>query len=337
MKGKTRLLLVLLLLVLCGILLLWDIGSRNYAQFHGQSIDVDRLQIAIDEEDEYRIVDTKSNVYKRRIFLNTTGTHHSGRMETSFDFHRCARDFKIYVYPFENGERVSTAYEKIIHVIKKSIYHTDNPEAACLFIPSYDTLDRDRLSKDYVSGLGKKVSTLPHWNGGRNHLIFNLYSGTWPDYKEDLSMATGEAIIAKASVSVDTHRPNFDISLPLFSKTHAQFGGGNLPNTQNVFPVLKKYKLVFKGKRYLSGIGSESRNSLYHIHNDVDIIMLTTCKHGKHWREIKDRRCDKDNPLYDRYVDRSSQHNNLSYFLCCIVVLGASSKTYAFWKSSLYH
>ena len=56
-------------------------------------------------------------------------------------------------------------------------------------------------------------------------------------------------------------------------------------------------KFVF---RYTYGIGSATRNSLFHIHNGDDIIMLTTCKHGKHWEQYKDQRCEIDNEEYDK-------------------------------------
>lgn len=68
----------------------------------------------------------------------------------------------------------------------------------------------------------------------------------------------------------------------------------------NNFPLHKKYSLAFKGKRYVIGIGSEVRNSLYHLHNGVDMVLVTTCKHGKNWAENKDERCGVDNALYDR-------------------------------------
>uniref|UniRef100_A0A1I8PY42 Exostosin GT47 domain-containing protein n=1 Tax=Stomoxys calcitrans TaxID=35570 RepID=A0A1I8PY42_STOCA len=52
---------------------------------------------------------------------------------------------------------------------------------------------------------------------------------------------------------------------------------------------------------YVHGIGSETRNSLFHLHNGRDIILVTTCRHGKSWRELQDARCDEDNREYDRY------------------------------------
>lgn len=60
--------------------------------------------------------------------------------------------------------------------------------------------------------------------------------------------------------------------------------------------------MVFKGKRYTYGIGGETRNSLFHIHNGHDILIYTTCKHGKKWKEYMDARCDQDNVEYDKFV-----------------------------------
>ena len=43
----------------------------------------------------------------------------------------------------------------------------------------------------------------------------------------------------------------------------------------NNFPVENKYFVAFKGKRYLHGIGSDTRNSLHHLHNNRDVVMVS--------------------------------------------------------------
>lgn len=222
------------------------------------------------------------------------------RMETCFDFSRCQSGFGVYVYPPQRGDQVSETYQKILSAIEESRFHTADPSRACLYVLAVDTLDRDQLSAQYVQNVRLRIQNLPTWNDGRNHLIFNLYSGTWPDYTEDLGFEVGQAMLAKASADVGNFRPNFDISIPLFSKEHPLKGGGIAHGTINDKSPSRKYLLVFKGKRYLTGIGSETRNALYHIHNGDDIILLTTCKHGKEWEKHKDSRCDRDNEEYSK-------------------------------------
>ncbi len=102
------------------------------------------------------------------------------------------------------------------------------------------------------------------------------------------------------STQYENFRPNFDVSIPLFSKDHPRTGGERGYLKHNTIPPYRKYMLVFKGKRYLTGIGSDTRNALYHVHNSDDVVLLTTCKHGKDWQKHKDARCDKDNAEYDK-------------------------------------
>lgn len=222
------------------------------------------------------------------------------RMESCFDFSKCKDSFKVYVYPSE--EKVTGKYNEILSVLRESAYYTDDPSKACIFVLAIDTLDRDILSKEsYVVNLQSKVNNLKFWNGGTNHIIFNLYTGTWPNYSEnDFGFDIGKAILAKASFSEKYYRQGFDISFPLFHKELAFKGGQPGLLTANNVPPLRKYTLVFKGKRYLTGIGSETRNSLYHIHNNEDIILLTTCKHGKGWNKSQDERCKGDNQEYEK-------------------------------------
>lgn len=146
------------------------------------------------------------------------------RMETCFDFNRCNTDFKVYIYPENEVEEnelsnKSPLYQKILDVIVESRYFTNDPNQACLFVIAIDTLDRDPLSPNYVRNVPVKLQKLKYWKGGQNHIIFNLYSGTWPHYVEDdLGFDTGKAILAKASMSITSLRSGFDVSIPLFPK-----------------------------------------------------------------------------------------------------------------------
>ena len=228
--------------------------------------------------------------------------HSKCRMETCFDFTKC-NNFKIYVYPDDERLPPSDQYSKILEPIRRSKYYTEDPGEACLFVLSLDTLNRDEKDEvSFVRNLPDKLSRLQYWNGGTNHLVFNLYSGTYPDYAETaLKFNVERAILAKASMSEEFYRSGFDVSLPLFGKSHPERGSDALTTMSNPFPVTKKYTMSFKGKRYVYGIGSETRNSLYHLHNGKDLVLLTTCKHnGDDWKKYADKRCDEDNAEYDR-------------------------------------
>ncbi|XP_028837204.1 exostosin-1a-like [Denticeps clupeoides] len=252
------------------------------------------------------------------------------RMETCFDFSACKKHgFKVYVYPHQKGEKVSESYQTVLSAIERSRFYTSDPTQACLFVLGLDTLDRDRLSPHYVHNLKTKLQKLPFWNKGRNHLLFNLYSGTWPDYTEDLGFDVGQAMLAKASIGDENFRPTFDVSIPLFSKDHPRRGGPRGFLKYNTIPPFRKYLLVFKGKRYLTGIGSDTRNSLHHVHNADDVVLLTTCKHGKDWQKHKDRRCDIDNAEYERYDFKEMLHNSTF----CLVPRGRRLGSFRFLEA----
>ena len=86
-----------------------------------------------------------------------------------------------------------------------------------ILVLAIDSMDRDPLSKErFVKNFGGRLQNINGWNGGRNHIIFNLFSGTWPEYLEELGFDLGYAILAKASISKQKYRPGFDISLPLW-------------------------------------------------------------------------------------------------------------------------
>ncbi|XP_049613480.1 exostosin-1 isoform X2 [Syngnathus scovelli] len=288
------------------------------------------------EEDGPQVHHQHSSPRERRSVRDNLYKNKRCRMETCFDFARCQPHFGVYVYPPQRGDEISPTYRKILSSIQESRFHTEDPVKACLFVLAVDTLDRDRLSPQFVQNARTRIQSLPTWNDGRNHLIFNLYSGTWPDYTEDLGFEVGQAMLAKASANVANFRPNFDISIPLFSKDHPLKAGGtggadgaSARDSPTSSSSSRRYLLVFKGKRYLTGIGSETRNALYHIHNADDIVLLTTCKHGKDWEKHKDSRCDHDNREYAKFDYQELLHNSTF----CLVPRGRRLGSFRFLEA----
>ncbi|GMT32990.1 hypothetical protein PFISCL1PPCAC_24287 [Pristionchus fissidentatus] len=227
-------------------------------------------------------------------------------MASCFDFTKCEADrLKVYVYPdavrTEGEQTSSEAYTKIVQSIRESPFYTSNASEACLFVLSIDTTDRDKISENYVRDVSALISSLPSeiWNGGTNHVIFNLYHGTFPDYAaEHLGFDTGRAIVARASASAQNFRHGFDVSFPLFHKEHPI-----RDSIERAFTLRDRDPILvsFKGKRYVYGIGSETRDSLHHLHNPERTPMLTTCRHNNDWQAHQDERCERDNEEYDRW------------------------------------
>lgn len=75
-----------------------------------------------------------------------------------FNIYRCGHksdgDFKVYVYPMARyidmdgipiGAKMSKEYHSILDTIIKSQYYTQNPDEACVFVPSIDTLNQNRF------------------------------------------------------------------------------------------------------------------------------------------------------------------------------------------------
>nr|CAG4634630.1 EOG090X01LY [Alona affinis] len=134
----------------------------------------------------------------------------------------------IYVYPlmeFVDEEhvpvtkKITQEFYSLLQTITKSSYFTSNPNEACLFIPTIDVLNQNRIRPKEV---GKALASLPHWNEGRNHLIFNMLPGSMPTYSTLLEVDTGYAMITSGGFSSQTYRPGFDISVPVFTPVAAK-------------------------------------------------------------------------------------------------------------------
>uniref|UniRef100_A0A0M3HH14 Kinesin motor domain-containing protein n=1 Tax=Ascaris lumbricoides TaxID=6252 RepID=A0A0M3HH14_ASCLU len=71
-------------------------------------------------------------------------------MASCFNMSMCLsrNHFRVYVYPDNNESTVSIVYANILKVLRESVYYTDDPSKACLFVLSIDTIDRDRKRFD---------------------------------------------------------------------------------------------------------------------------------------------------------------------------------------------
>lgn len=267
----------------------------------------------------------------------------SCQMKNCFDYSRCRAHgpLKVHIVPtisrpdsnlFNISGESNIIHQKILDIIRKSHHYEPDPRKACIFIPEDDTLDRDPLSSSFRSDVQDIFQD--EYGFGMNYLIFNIYSGSWPNYKEDdfSGLKVGAAILAKASNNIINHRNGFDISIPLFSYLHPQYNyhtDYDSDQSSTKLSVKKKYFLTFKGKRYVIGTGSTTRNSLYHLNNQRDVIMLTTCKHGKHWRDIKDSKCIQEEENYNRY-DFIDLMKNSTF---CLVPRGRRLGSFRFLES----
>ncbi|MCO5568378.1 hypothetical protein L7F22_022077 [Adiantum nelumboides] len=179
-------------------------------------------------------------------------------MDSCFNFSRCANmeGFRIYAY--------GPPYEPLAYLaaLNSSPWLTTNASEACLFLATMRT--------HHASTQLPHLTTLPHWNGGLNHVIATLadkWSLTAPP-----PHSIGNASVLASCLYETTHRPGFDVSIPLAGKTH-------LTHLQSLKPWSRKYFLTFKGTRYLGHTEGNFRSdpAMLAMHNGKDVIVAVTC------------------------------------------------------------
>ncbi|CAG0879673.1 unnamed protein product [Darwinula stevensoni] len=129
----------------------------------------------------------------------------------------------VFIYDYVNfvdengiavGERISKEYFEILRTIRRSKWYTSNPAVACIFIPALDLLNQERIR---LEAAGTALKSLTWWNGGRNHLVWNMLPGGPPNYEPFLEVPKGLAMVAGAGYSISSFRHGFDISIPVFN------------------------------------------------------------------------------------------------------------------------
>ncbi|CAL8098972.1 unnamed protein product [Calicophoron daubneyi] len=121
------------------------------------------------------------------------------------------------VFLDENGQRVrlvpSKQHVHLLRAISTSRYAVSSPLHACVFIPDLDLLN----GADHRFDVNLRIlNSLPWWNNGTNHLLFNIIPGNSRAF-------LGLSMVAGARHSVHSYRPTFDVSIPAFNPFTSQY------------------------------------------------------------------------------------------------------------------
>lgn len=199
---------------------------------------------------------------------------------TCFDVYRCGHRHDrvtVYVYPIfnyvnEQGKELtrqaSREFMELLEAIQHSKFYTADPSKACLFVPSIDLLSQDSLNLRAVSQI---LNSLPYWNNGTNHLIFNMLPGTSPSYATHLEVNTGQALVAGGGFDSWTFRRSHDVSIPVFN-----------PARHDIEPPLAKRSdrpwLLISSQAHIHFEFRVDVASLAKTHHNV--LNLTGCGHA---------------------------------------------------------
>ena len=93
---------------------------------------------------------------------------------------------------------------EMLEAVYTSEHYTPDPAAACLLLPAVDLLNTAAVEPALVATV---LGDLPHWRGGRNHLILNMV--------QDGSLPTDRAILATSEHN--NPRPGYGLTLPVLS------------------------------------------------------------------------------------------------------------------------
>lgn len=245
--------------ILGGIPFVWDaFGKSNQTENLNEKISLDLSQIS------QVILEEDTELARAR---NTNCSFWD-----CFDVYRCGQReqdrITVYVYPIKEyvdstGNQAFTLtreYYEILKTIVESPYYTPNPNEACIFVPSIDTLNQNLIDTNLI---GKALASLNYWENGENHLLFNMLSGEYPKYNRVIDVNTDKALIAGAGFDTWTYRVGFDISLPVWSPALHDFKVDNIQkNTRKFFLISSQLNLYPRHVRQLNDKAHDNNNIL---------------------------------------------------------------------------
>lgn len=193
--------------------------------------------------------------------------------------YRCGHDhITVYVYPLQEyidtvtGQEaapLSNEFYHILDTIVHSPYYTPNPNEACLFVPSIDLLNQNRLN---VSLVNRALASLEHWDNGQNHILINMLAGVHPTYNTVMNVNTDQAIILGAGFDSWSYRVGFDVSIPVWSPLLRDKANIMLDGTTSSFPDATEheheYLLIISQLNILPN-HLDLLKSLAEVHHDI--------------------------------------------------------------------
>ncbi|XP_054159212.1 exostosin-2-like [Oppia nitens] len=226
----------------------------------------------------------------------TTATNSKCNHYNCFDVYRCGNydntitslkneEFiNVYIYPSINFVDTnhksllspkSQEFTELLEAIVSSPYYTSDPSKACLLIPNIDLLNQMNVNLEVTS---KILSSLPYWGKkGANHLIFNMISGSFPDYNKRIEVNLGDSLIAGAGFDTWTYRQEFDVSIPFYSLFSNQYR--HKPYDENLLLNAKRQWLVVCTQYDWVSVGDQQiLKDLEAKHTDQLLVLKHDCQ-----------------------------------------------------------
>lgn len=270
-------------------------------------------------------LNTTFTSYRDKKWPSATSTETRCHFHSCFNVYKCGKDdhhkIKVYIYPVYDyvtaadhlpitPSPITKEYSEILSAIYFSEYYTNDPEEACIFVPSIDLLNQKRVR---TSDAGRILASLPYWDGGSNHLIFNFLPGLIFEKESFPDIELGRAIVAGGSFSSWTIRRNYDISIPI-------------PNPFARAYIRQSRNLNKKSKKWLAtssqiNVHLEFRETLDKLAQDhSDFLVLDKCNDGVREESLNlTKRCQwiggrKKEYLYPNILEKS---------VFCVILRGA--------------
>ena len=184
--------------------------------------------------------------------------------------------FSPLVYIYTISEMNKDCFEMTANSVKSQM--TD------LFSIDYVTRDSTRANKFVVSFDGSvdlsciDVTSLPYWNGGKDHVIMFTNHITSRDIKNILKHEHGEAVICQSVFELSNFASDRDIVLP------AVITGSNRPM---MLPVYRNHIITFSGAQQMN-INREEHSLFFDLKklNNVSIdLNCTAARTHSHFNE----------------------------------------------------